>query len=92
MRYLLIDSQGIARNVVLWDPATAPDWQPPAGFTVRPDDGTPITYDAPPPLKSEAEKLAAARQALDAVANLTGPVLTADVADVLADLRTALED
>lgn len=38
------------------------------------------------------ERLDAARQALDAVANLTGPVLAADVADVLADLRTALGD
>lgn len=37
------------------------------------------------------ERLDATRQALAAVANLTGPVLAADVADVLADLRTALE-
>ena len=37
------------------------------------------------------ERLDAARQALAAVANMTGPVLAADVADVLADLRTALE-
>jgi hypothetical protein len=67
----------------------------PGGYDPAKPNGNVIaveTYDAPPPLKSEAEKLAAARQALDAVANLTGPVLAADVADVLADLRTALED
>jgi hypothetical protein len=46
----------------------------------------------PPPAPTADERLDAARQALDAVANLTGPVLAADVADVLADLRTALED
>lgn len=33
----------------------------------------------------------AARQALAAVADLTGPVLAADVADVLAALRAVLE-
>jgi len=49
-------------------------------------------FDAPPDAPPTAdERLDAARQALAAVANLTGPVLVADVADVLADLRTALE-
>ena len=68
----------------------------PGGYDPAKPDGNVIaveTFDAPPPAPPTAdEQLDAARQALDAVANLTGPVLAADVADVLADLRTALED
>jgi hypothetical protein len=48
--------------------------------------------DAPDMPSTADERLDAARQALDAATNLTGPVLAADVADVLTDLRTALED
>jgi hypothetical protein len=48
---------------------------------------------APPPApKSDAEKLAAARDALAVVSTIEAPVLTADVLDVLTDLAVALED
>lgn len=46
----------------------------------------------PPPPKSPTEKLAAARAALDAVSALTGPVLAADVLDILSDVHAALGD
>jgi len=88
-RWLILDADGVVQNVVLWDADADPDWSPPEGFTVVPDDGTTLTATPAPPTADE--RLDAARQALAAVANLTGPVLAADVADVLADLRTALE-
>lgn len=66
----------------------------PGGFDPSKPNGNVIGVEAltatPAPLTAD-ERLDAARQALAAVANLTGPVLAADVADVLADLRTALE-
>ena len=44
------------------------------------------------PTKTAEEKLAAAREALATVEALADPVFTADVLDVLADMRQALED
>lgn len=43
-----------------------------------------------PPEPSPEEKLAAARTVLDQIASLPAPVLTADVVDLLDDLRTVL--
>ena len=41
-RWLILDADGVAQNVTLWDADADPDWQPPAGFTLQLDDGTPI--------------------------------------------------
>jgi hypothetical protein len=46
-RWLILDADGVAQNVVMWDADADPDWSPPEGFTVVPDDGT--TAVAPPP-------------------------------------------
>lgn len=48
-----------------------------------------LALDAPPAPTPE-EKLAAARTVLDQIAGLPAPVLTADVVDLLDDLRTVL--
>ena len=48
-----------------------------------------VTQRGASPSELEAQ---VAKRIEGAVANLTGPVLAADVADALADLRTALED
>ena len=88
-RWLILDADGVVQNVTIWDADANSDWSPPEGCTVRRDDGTALT--AMPAPSTADERLDAARQALAAVADLTGPVLAADVADVLADLRTALE-
>lgn len=42
------------------------------------------------PEQTPEEKLAAARTVLDQIASLPAPVLTADVVDLLDDLRTVL--
>lgn len=44
----------------------------------------------PPPVLSAEEKLAAAKATLDALDALPTPVLTADVVDLLDDLRSVL--
>jgi hypothetical protein len=38
-RWLIIDADGVAQNVVMWDADANPDWSPPEGCTVIPDDG-----------------------------------------------------
>lgn len=66
----------------------------PGGYDPAKPNGNVIAVEPMPPefiTPTADERLDAARQALAAVANLTGPVLAADVADVLADLRQALE-
>lgn len=47
-------------------------------------------YTPTPPEQTPEEKLAAARTVLDQIASLPAPVLTADVVDLLDDLRTVL--
>lgn len=47
-------------------------------------------YTPPAPVPTPEERLAAARQALAALDSLPAPVLTADVVDVLDDLRGVL--
>ena len=47
-------------------------------------------YTPPVPVKSPDEKLAEARTVLEQIASLPAPVLTADVVDLLDDLRSVL--
>lgn len=47
-------------------------------------------YTPPAPVATAEEKLAQARTALDQITSLLAPVLTADVVDLLDDLRTVL--
>lgn len=82
-RYALIDAQGVKRNITLWDADADPDWSPPPGFTVVPDDGSPFIATPAPPTADE--RLDALHAALAAI---TEPAATTDVLDAL---RTALE-
>ena len=47
-------------------------------------------YTPPAPVVTAEEKLAQARTVLDQISALPAPVLTADVVDLLDDLRTVL--
>jgi hypothetical protein len=58
-RWLILDADGVAQNVTLWDADADPDWSPPEGFTVRPDDGTTPTTAPPEALPTADERLAA---------------------------------
>lgn len=49
-----------------------------------------VRYTPPTPVITAKEKLAQARTVLDQIASLPAPVLTADVVDLLDDLRTVL--
>jgi hypothetical protein len=41
-RWVVLDAENRVHNIIVWDDEAAPDWQPPEGFTVELDDGTPI--------------------------------------------------
>jgi hypothetical protein len=41
-RWLILDAEGVVQNVVLWDADENPEWAPPEGCTVLPDDGSDI--------------------------------------------------
>lgn len=49
-----------------------------------------VLYTPPEPVKSPDEKLTEARTVLDQITALPAPVLTADVVDLLDDLRSVL--
>ena len=68
-RWLILDADGVAQNVVMWDADADPDWQPPEGFTVVPDDGTtavaPRPADpTPPTIEEKVDAIIAAVAAL----------------------------
>lgn len=64
-RYALIDAQGVKRNVTLWDADTNPEWTPPPGFTVVPDDGTPVISE--PASQTTDESVSALTEAVEAL-------------------------
>ena len=58
-RWLILDADGVVQNVTVWDADADPDWSPPEGFAVVPDDGTTPTTAPADPTPTADERLAA---------------------------------
>jgi hypothetical protein len=91
-RWALVDAENKVRNIIVWDDETAPDWQPPEGFSVRLDDGTPIEFsDAPAPSTTADDRLTAAQGVLAGLETLGSTPSINDVVAILSELKQALE-